>query len=142
MEKGLVAQASVKIKASVDKVWNALIKPEIIKQYMFGTEVISDWKVGSKIVWKGVWKEKPYEDKGEILKIEPEKILQYTHFSPLSGLPDESENYHTVTYQLSKDGDQTVVKLSQDNNKDEKAKAHSKEMWQKMLDEMKKVLEA
>ena len=63
MEKGLVAKASVKIKAPVNRVWNALINPALIKQYMFGTEVLSDWKNGSTIIWKGVWKEKAYEDK-------------------------------------------------------------------------------
>jgi hypothetical protein len=30
-----------------------MTNPEIIKQYMFGTNVISDWKEGSPIVWKG-----------------------------------------------------------------------------------------
>ncbi|MCE8425412.1 MAG: SRPBCC domain-containing protein [Candidatus Methanoperedens sp.] len=53
MEKGLVARASVSVNAPVDKVWEALTNPEIIKQYMFETAVISDWKEGSQIVWKG-----------------------------------------------------------------------------------------
>ncbi len=141
MEKGLIAQASIKIKAPINKVWDALINPVIIKQYMFGTEVSSDWKVGSTILWKGVWKEKPYEDKGKILTIEREKRLQYSHFSPLAGLPDVPENYHTLTYELSNGDNEIVVTLSQDNNEDEKAQKHSEEMWQKMLDGLKKFLE-
>ena len=141
MEKGLVAEASVKINAPLAKVWDVLINPQVIKQYMFGTEVVSDWKPGSSIVWKGIWKEKPYEDKGRILKIEPQHTLQYSHFSPLAGLPDVPENYHTVTYELSELENEVLVTLSQDNNKDEKAKAHSTEMWQKMLEDLKQVLE-
>ena len=71
--------------------------PEAIRRYMFGTTVVSDWKEGGPIVWKGEWKGKAYEDKGVILRLEPERILQYSHFSPQSGLPDTPENHHTVT---------------------------------------------
>jgi len=49
-------------------------------------------------------------------KSKPERILRYSHFSPLSGVPDRPENYHTVTIELSGDGDQTKVSLAQDNN--------------------------
>jgi uncharacterized protein YndB with AHSA1/START domain len=63
----LVAEESVTIKAPVSKVWEAFVKPEIIKEYMFGTDIITDWKEGSEIVWKGEWEGKAYRDKGEIL---------------------------------------------------------------------------
>jgi len=36
-----------------------------------------------------------------ILKLEPLQTLKYSHFSPLSGLTDKPENYHTVTVELS-----------------------------------------
>lgn len=108
---------------------------------MFGTAVTTNWKVGSPIVWKGVWEEKPYEDKGIVLKIEPPKTLQYSHFSPLAGLPDVPENYHTLTYVLSKEDNEVLVTLSQDNNENEIAQEHSTKMWQQLLDELKKVLE-
>ncbi len=61
---------------------------------MFGTDVVSDWKQGSTIVWKGEYKGKKYEDKGVIFKLEQNQTLQYSHFSPLSGKPDVPENYH------------------------------------------------
>ena len=68
-----IARAATTIKTSADKVWNALTDPEMIKKYMFGATVISDWKEGSKITWKGEWEGKPYEDKGKILRFEPKK---------------------------------------------------------------------
>ena len=83
---------------------------------MFGTNVISDWYEGSPIVWKGEWQGKPYEDKGHIFQFKPEQTIQYSHFSPLSGLPDEPENYHTVTIELTTAGNRTNVSLAQDNN--------------------------
>jgi hypothetical protein len=42
MNKGLISKAEVTINSSLSKVWGALINPETIKQYMFGTEVVSD----------------------------------------------------------------------------------------------------
>ncbi|GIW61908.1 MAG: hypothetical protein KatS3mg089_0760 [Patescibacteria group bacterium] len=108
---------------------------------MFGTNVVSDWQVGSSIVWKGEWQGKSYEDKGKILKFEKERKLQYTHFSPLTGKPDVPENYHTVTIELSNNGSQTTVRLSQDNNETEEARQHSEKNWRMMLEGLKKLLE-
>lgn len=141
MNTQLIAKATVSINVSLATVWDALTNPEVIKQYMFGTDVDSDWKEGSTIVWKGVWEEKPYEDKGIILKIEPQKLLQYSHFSPLSGAPDVPENYHTLTYELTEKGQNTFVSLTQDNNANEEAREHSQKMWETMLESMKKILE-
>ena len=141
MNKGLIAKATIDINASIGKVWEALITPEMIKQYMFGTEVVSEWKEGSSIIWKGIWEGKPYEDKGIILKVKPMNTLQYSHFSPLSGVPDVPENYHTLTYELSNDESHTLVSLSQDNNANEKAKEHSQKMWETLLAGLKMVLE-
>jgi uncharacterized protein YndB with AHSA1/START domain len=141
MDKKFIAQASTTIHAPVSKVWQALINPEIIKQYLFDTDVISDWKVGSPIIYRGEWEGKPFEDKGKILEIEPEKTLKSTHWSPLSGVPDTPENYHTVTYTLNEQGNATEVTITQDNNASEEEKAHSEKNWQTVLDGMKKLLE-
>ncbi len=141
MNKRFIAKASISINAPVGKVWDALTNPEVIKQYMFGTNVISDWKEGSPIVWKGEWQGKKYEDKGVILKLEPERLIQYSHFSPLSGKPELAENYHTVTIELSGDRAQTHISLSQDNNPTEQARKHSEKNWVMMLASLKELLE-
>jgi uncharacterized protein YndB with AHSA1/START domain len=141
MDKGLIAQASVSIHAPNTKVWDALVNPAMISQYMFGTEVVSEWKEGSPIVWKGTWQGKSYEDKEIILKIELGKTLEYSHFSPLSGLPDAPVNYHNLIYKLSEDGDKTLVSLSQDNNATENTREHSQKMWESLLSSLKKLLE-
>lgn len=136
-----IAKAETTINASADKVWNALTDPGMIKKYMFGTTVISDWKEGSKIIWKGEWEGKAYEDKGKILLLEPKKSLQYSHFSPLSGLTDSPEHYHIVTIDLEEKDKQTIVTLTQTNNADEKTKDHSEKNWKMMLASLKKLLE-
>jgi len=141
MPSDLLAKASTTIDAPAATVWDALVKPEKIREYMFGTNVESDWREGSPITWKGEWEGKPYEDKGKILRLTPPRVLQYSHFSPMMGKPDVPENYHTVTIELSQDGSGTRVALSQDNNETEDARAHSEKNWTMMLDGLKKFVE-
>jgi uncharacterized protein YndB with AHSA1/START domain len=141
MKNNYIAKATTTIHAPVSKIWQALVNPEIIKQYLFNTDVISDWKVGSPILYRGEWEGKPFEDKGEILEIEPQKELKSTHWSPLSGVPDTPENYHTVTYTLTDKGESTQVTITQDNNATEEEKAHSEKNWNTVLAGMKKLLE-
>ena len=141
MAKGQVARASVAINVPISKVWNALVDPEAIKRYMFGATVVSDWREGSSIVWKGEWQGRPYQDKGVILRFKPDRTLEYTHFSPLSGVPDTPENYHTVTCELSTEGNKTRIVLTQDNNPTEQAREHSERNWNTMLAGLKKFLE-
>ena len=137
-----VATAETEIDASPDQVWDALTDPDQIKKYMFGSQVETDWRPGSPIVWKGEYEGKKYEDKGEILEIEPERRLKVTHFSPLSGQEDAPENYHTLVYELEPSGAKTRISLSQDNNESEEAAEHSQANWEKMLSGLKQVVEA
>ncbi len=141
MAKTYIATASTTIDAPASKVWEAITNPVMIKKYFFNTDVISDWKVGSPILYRGEWQGKPFEDKGEILQVEPEKLLVSTHWSPMSGMPDLPENYHKVTYQLSEKGGKTDVTILQDNNASEEEKAHSEANWRAVLEGMKKLLE-
>jgi uncharacterized protein YndB with AHSA1/START domain len=137
-----IAKASTSIDAPAAKVWDALVNPASIKEYMFGTNVTSDFQEGSAITWKGEWEGKAYEDKGTIRRAVPERVLEYTHFSPLAGLPDVPENYHTVTVELSGDGSRTDVALSQDNNPTDEEREHSEKNWRMMLDGLKKFVES
>jgi len=141
MNDKFTVEAKTTIHAPASKVWEAITKPDLIKQYLFGSEVISDWKVGSPITYKGEWQGKSFEDKGKILQVEPEKLLVSTHWSPLSGVPYGPENYHTVTYKLDGNGDSTEVTIIQDNNANEEEKVESEKNWRAVLDGMKKLLE-
>lgn len=141
MDRSRVAQAETTIQSPANRVWQALTDPEMIKQYMFGSEIMTDWKVGSPIIYKGVWDGKPFEDKGEIVEVLPERRLVTTHWSPLSGTVDSPENYHRVTYEVSPQEGSTRVTIIQDNNADEQEKEHSEKNWKLVLESMKKLLE-
>lgn len=136
-----VAKVSTVIDAPKEEVWEALTDPDSIRQYMFGTKVTTDWQEGSPITWEGEWEGRQYQDKGTIREIHPPQILEYSHFSPLTGLPDVPANYHKVRIEVVDDGPTTRVTLIQDNNETEEAKDHSEQNWQSMLDGLKKVVE-
>jgi uncharacterized protein YndB with AHSA1/START domain len=136
-----VATVETDISASPSRVWSALTDPEQIKKYMFGSEVKTDWQQGNPIIWQGVYEGKEYQDKGEILAIEPDRLLRVSHFSPLGGQPDLPENYHSLTYELSETPGGTHISLSQDNNASEEEAEHSKGMWTSLLDGLKKTVE-
>ena len=136
-----VAKVSVSVASAKSKVWNALIDPQVVARYMFGATVVSSWKQGDPIVWKGEWKGKPFEDKGIVLRIEPDRVLSYSHFSPLGGKPDVPENYHTITIELSGHNGTTLVQLSQDGNPTDEARADSEQNWRTMLEGLKKAVE-
>jgi uncharacterized protein YndB with AHSA1/START domain len=63
MNNNLIARASIPINAPAERVWSALVNPEAIKQFMFGTHVVTDWREESPITWKREWQGKSYEDK-------------------------------------------------------------------------------
>ena len=98
-------------------------------------------KMGSRIIYKGIWQGKEYEDGGTILTMVPGKIFQSTYWSSMAGTEDKSENYATVTYELDKKDGGTLLSLTQDNCKTEEQKKHFEENWSVLLEGLKKVAE-
>jgi uncharacterized protein YndB with AHSA1/START domain len=142
VSRGFEAIKSVTIDAPRAKVWDALTNPLKVKQYMHGTTMSTDWKVGSPITWTGEWQGQSYEDKGIVLAVEPERLLKTTHWSPMGGSQDEPENYHTVTYELAEQGGKTILALTQDNNAtQEEADKMAENNWGPMLQGLKETAE-
>jgi len=140
MSKHFTAQACISIEAKVGSVWKALVDPALIKRYLYGTQVVSDWKVGSPISYRGVWEGKPYEDKGRILEMEIGRLLKTSYWSAFSGLPDSPENYSTVTYSLAV-GEATTLTVTQDNIPSEEGRAQAEGNWRMVLQALKELLE-
>ncbi|MFL5763326.1 MAG: SRPBCC domain-containing protein [Bacteroidia bacterium] len=136
--KGSVAEH---INATIPRVWEALTKPELIREYLFGTSTETDWKVGSTIRWHGEYEGKKYEDKGKVLKNEEFRMLSYTYWSSMSGIEDLPENYVVVTYSLTDEGKKTKLTITQENIPDEEMKEHAIQNWKKVLDGIKQLLE-
>jgi uncharacterized protein YndB with AHSA1/START domain len=137
-----VARARVVVDAAPNVVWQALTDPDRVSRWMAGTEVSTDWQVGSPITWRGEMNGTPYEDKGEVLVADEPTRLSMTHYSPLMGQPDEPQSYHTVEYVLEPRGDGTAVELSQDGNDSAEQAEQFSATWQSMLDELKATAES
>jgi len=150
MAKQLILKNSIAINAPVSKVWDALTNPEQTKKYMFGCETVSDWKVGSPLLWKGSYEGKEMVFvKGNIVDIKPEKFLAYTTIDPNSTIDDISENYFlTVTYNLSVEKGQTVLTVTQgdyatvaEGERRYQEAFNGGEGWNPILVEIKKLVE-
>jgi uncharacterized protein YndB with AHSA1/START domain len=146
----LIIKNTVVIHASPAAVWDALTNPEQTKKYMFGCQTVSDWKPGSQLLWKGNHEGKEMIFvKGNILKIETGKYLEYTVIDPNSSLPDIPENYLTVTYSLSTENGKTILTVTQgdyskvgDGENRYKHSFNNGEGWNPILVEIKKIVEA
>ena len=141
MSQSYTAEVSTVINAPVSKVWQALTDPELIKQYLFGTNTVTDWKVGSPIFFRGVWEGKAYEDKGTVLEFVPNRVLRYNYWSSMSGTADVAENYANVTCAVVAEGEGTKITITQDHCKTAESRDHSAGNWKMILETMKKMLE-
>jgi uncharacterized protein YndB with AHSA1/START domain len=141
-KENLIAKSQTTIHASAATVWRALTKPELVKKYMMGADVKSEWKVGSALTYTGEYKGKRFEEKGVIKQIEPEKLLQATHFSATSGKEDKPENYALVTWELGEQDGETTVRVSQSGLHDVKGVEASKANWHGVLEGLKKTVES
>ncbi len=137
----ITLETSLTITAPIEKVWAAITSPAMVKQYFFGTELDTDWQVGSPIYFRGEWEGKTYEDKGTILAFEPHKVLRYNYLSSWSNLPDLPENYANISYAVHQVDEKTILTITQDGFEDEEKRAHSAQNWQMIFGGMKDLLE-
>ena len=135
-----IVKKKIVINAKPSAVWDALTNPEKTKKYFFKCKVISDWKPGSTITFKGnLFFIINMEMKGEILKIEPENILQYTlanHGSP---------GFSTVTETLQYINDRTTLTITDDVGTEDGAEKRYKKSvkgWDKILKGLKELVES
>jgi uncharacterized protein YndB with AHSA1/START domain len=138
-----VVRQSVELKALPSEVWDALTNPDKTKKYFFNCEVSSDWKAGSPITFKGkLFLIIPIELKGEIVKVEPGKLLKYRLHNKKTGNKPASTS--TVTDTLSYSNGTTTLSITDDVGAGEGAEVRYKksvEGWNKILINLKKLIE-
>ena len=117
---------------------------------MFGCETVSEWEIGSELLWKAEYEGKEMVFvKGFILDLIPNKLLSYSVFDPNSSMPDIPENYLTVTYQLVELEGATLLNVTQgDYSKVAEGERRYQESfnggegWNPILVNIKQLLEA
>lgn len=138
---GTIATAETEVHASPQRVWAALTEPEQIAAYLGGSLVETTWAVGDPITWSGEYDGHAFQDKGTVLTYDEPRVLSVTHYSPLMGQADEPENYHTLVYTLTADGDVTQLALTQDGCTDAAQAEQFSRNWQSMLEGLKTLVE-
>lgn len=140
MSKGLAFKSQFNIKAPLDQVWDALTNPAIIKQYFFGTDLDTSWKVGDPIFWRGSWDGVAYEDKGTVLEFIDQERLKYNYWSSMGGTPDLPEHYADITYAVEKAEGGTLLTITQTGLPSEEKLAHSEQSWKMLMEAMEELL--
>jgi uncharacterized protein YndB with AHSA1/START domain len=131
----------ITINAPAAKVWDALTKPALIKQWQYGSDVITDWQPGSPIAFNSKWEGQIYKQWGTILKYAPPKQLSYSLFAPRPDLEDKPENYFTMTYSLEETDGRTTVTITQDDPREQPAQAEADEQENSVLTSLKQLVE-
>jgi uncharacterized protein YndB with AHSA1/START domain len=136
-----VVRKSIRIRAGATDVWDALTDPQKTKKYFFHCEVFSSWKEGDSITFKGkMFLIINIEMKGKILKVIPEKLLQYT----LENKHGEEQSFSTVTDELTEKDGETVLSVSDEVGQGpgaEKRYKKSQRGWDKILKGLKEFVE-
>ncbi len=98
------------IGTTPDKLWAALTQGEFTKQYWGGSDLKSDWKVGSPVVVAGAPGSKN-GIRGQVLRFEPPKVLSYTFLSERA----EGERPSRVTFELAPRGPAVALTITHDD---------------------------
>jgi uncharacterized protein YndB with AHSA1/START domain len=140
----LLVHHSVLIEAPINKVWGALTDIACMKQWMSIDEreldIITTWQVGSPILIKG-FHHAPFENKGIVLQLEREHILQYSHLSSLSRLTDKAENYTILTFRLIPSKEGTELSFHAEQFPTESIQKHIDFYWKSTLVILKEWIE-
>lgn len=137
---------SIAIAAPPSSVWRALTDPSFMKQWMaepdVSLDIVTDWQPGSPIVMTGRHTV-AFENRGTVLLFEPESVLQYTHLSSISRLPDKPESYTHIEFRLTPSGpDSTSLHLTVSNFPTESIFRHFDFYWRVTLPILQRFIES
>lgn len=109
--------STLKINASKQRVWDTLTKPELVKQWQYGSDLITTWQVGSPIRFRSEWQGKVFEQWGTVLKVQSNETIEYSLFAPRPDLEDKPENYFKMIYTLTSDNGDTRLEIVQEDHR-------------------------
>jgi uncharacterized protein YndB with AHSA1/START domain len=109
--------STLTIHATPEKVWNTLTQAELVKQWQYGSELLTDWKPGSPIRFRTAWEDKVFEQWGTVLEFDPARKLRYSLYAPRPDLEDKPENYFEMEYRLTEQGNNTLLEIIQEDNR-------------------------
>lgn len=136
---------SIRINASAAAVWEALTQPELMKTWMSESaiEIVTTWEVGSLITINAdaISFKTAFTNTGVVLQFEKDHVLEYSHLSSLSRLPDLPENYTLIKFTLQQEEDYTLLELNLGNFPTESHYKHIDFYWAVTLEVLKRFVE-
>lgn len=109
--------STILLNAPLEKVWKTLTLPELVKQWQYGSDLITDWKVNSEIRFRNEWEGQVFEQWGKVLEVIPNQKIKYSLFFPRPDLEDKPENYFIMSYVLSEENQKTKLEIIQEDNR-------------------------
>jgi uncharacterized protein YndB with AHSA1/START domain len=109
--------STIKINASIKKVWDTITKPDLVKLWQYGSDLFTTWEIGSDIKFRTVWEGKVFEQWGRILEFRPNELVKYNLFAPRPDLEDKPENYFIMTYVLTQQDGHIQLEIIQEDNR-------------------------
>lgn len=82
-----------------------------------------------------------FRDKGVVQQFEPGRVLQYTHWSKWSRLPDTPDNHSVVTLTVEPERDGTLLTVRHERFASEELYKHAHFHWQMTLPVLKETVE-
>jgi uncharacterized protein YndB with AHSA1/START domain len=109
--------STIKLNATLDKVWDTLTNPEKVKLWQFGSDLFTTWEVGSNIEFVTEWEGQIFKQWGKVLEMKQSELIKYSLFAPRPGLEDKPENYFIMNYVLTEENGQTKLEIIQEDNR-------------------------
>lgn len=133
------------IETTIDRVWQALVDPELMAQYWIGSNGparvnISEWKIGSRWDHTRADESKQVDITGTVLELDPPTRMALSWARPKEA--DDKTKHSLVTFDLVPQG--AVVKLTVTHSDLEKDPDMLKGIsggWPQILSNMKTLLE-
>jgi len=130
------------INSAPEVIFNALTNSDEIIKYYPLNEVVSDWEIGSEVLYKGEVNNNKFTDYGVIKALTPPTKYMYTYWSDNHGTENTTENQITICYNLSKAENGTKLELIQTNVKSkEMFELMNSTVWPYLLNSMKAYIE-
>jgi uncharacterized protein YndB with AHSA1/START domain len=134
--------STVVFDVPIEKVWNALTKPELVKQWQYGSDLLTDWKIGSEIRFRNEWEGQVFEQWGTVLEVVKNQKIRYSLFFPRPELEDKPENYFIMSYVLSEENQKTKLEIIQEDNRPGAVQEKSQGEENPILQGLKALLES
>ena len=134
--------STITINATRQKVWDTLTRPELVKLWQYGSDLQTNWTIGSRIEFVTEWEGKIFKQWGTVLEFKPTDSLAYNLFAPRPALEDKAENYFIMRYVLTDIDNMTKLEITQEDNRPNAVQEQPQGDENPVLQALKKLAEA